>query len=283
MEVDSKQLPFLLRLLEDDSPMVRREVEQSLLAFGPGLGVAVEPYQGLLDDYSQEVLAEILSLVEEVSYGGAWLDWMELGDTKKALEEALISLASLESEEKAGQISILLDRLAAKFLAWTPDCEISHLMTFLFQEEGFTSPKENQHNYLNDNLLHVLESRKGNQIPLSCIAILVGWRVGLDLEGISIQGNFMPIQFEEKDLQMYNVFNKGKPLARASVIYIEEAYRRNQTSPKQMKAEVYEIVVQLIRNTIDHLHQSNAIEQAHEYVERFRALSERLRNQDQIA
>lgn len=272
-----KDLPFLLSLLEDDSPTVREHVREALLSFGQMLEKEVKPYQNTLDEYSQEVLTEIFEELHQDSYGGSWMSWVGKGDTKEELENALIGLASLEFEGQEERIRDRLDDLAGDFLRSEYACDVPSLMEFLFQESGFRSPIDGEQNHLFDNLLYVLDHKEGSQVSLSCVAILVGYRVGIELDGISIQGNFMPISFDEHRMQMYNAFNKGRPLARASVMYIEEAFRRNQVPPGEMKAQVHEIVLQILRNTIDILHRKNRHREAHEYVERYRAVVEQLR------
>ncbi|MEM7370934.1 MAG: transglutaminase family protein [Bacteroidota bacterium] len=272
-----KDLPFLLSLLEDDSTTVRDHVREALLSFGPALEKEVQPFQTTLDDYCREILEEIFQELHQHSYGGTWMSWVGKGDNKEELENALIGLAGLEFEGQEERIKDQLDDLAGEFLRSNHGCDIPSLMEFLFQEQGFRSPIDGEQNHLFDNLLYVLDHKEGSQVSLSCIAILVGYRVGIELDGISIQGNFMPISFEEHRMQMYNAFNKGRPLARASVMYIEEAFRRNQVPPGEMKAQVHEIVLQVLRNTIDILHRKNRHREAHEYVERYRALVEQLR------
>ncbi|MEM7657632.1 MAG: transglutaminase family protein [Bacteroidota bacterium] len=280
MIADRKHLPFLLHLLEDHSTVVREEVTKALIAYGPDLLNDSQAYRSQLDGYSIAVLEEILDQIGEIAFGGDWLDWLDLGDTKAGLEAALMALTEIEFEGQSNRIPNLLNRLAERYTSWAEEVTVSSLMEFLFQVAGFGPSRDGQYSHLHENLLYVLDQQEGNQVALSCIAILVGNRVGLELDGISIQGNFMPISFEQEQLQMFNSFNKGRPLARASIMYIEEAYRRNQLSPLQMKAQVYEVVIQLMRNIIDHLQRENQHEKAQEYVERFRALSQRLSNQD---
>lgn len=272
-----KDLPFLLSLLEDESPVVQDQIRAALLSFGSDLANEVLPFKHKLDAYSLSVLEEIFDELHCTQYGGDWMSWIGLGEGKDVLEQALTGLAALDFSGQETRISEHLDALASEFLSVNRSCDVPTLMNFLFQEKSFRSPADGEQNHLFDNLLYVLDHGEGSQITLSCIAILVGNRIGIELHGISIQGNFMPISFNEHSLQMYNAFNKGRPLARASVMYIEEAFRRNQVPPKEMKAQVHEVVLQILRKTIDILHRKNKHKDAHEYVERYRAVVEKLR------
>ncbi|WNJ17739.1 transglutaminase family protein [Pontibacter sp. G13] len=272
-----KQLPFLLSLLEDDSPTVREQVRTELKLFGPGLSEMVTPFRFELDDESLRILDEICQEVREEHYTQGWLSWLEIEDTKESLEKALVNLAYLEYGQDAESIPAMLNDLASAYLLWTEEKSVSSLMTFLFQEHRFKAPGDLTYSHLHDNILYTIRVREGSQIALSCLAILVGKRAGLELDGISIQGNFMACSFESEKLQMYNSFNKGRPLARASLMYIEEALRRNQIPPAEMKARVHEIVAQILRKTIDQHHQQGFHQEAREYVKLYQNLAHALR------
>ncbi|TAE47639.1 MAG: hypothetical protein EAZ89_17355 [Bacteroidetes bacterium] len=274
---DRKDLPFLLTLLEDDSYDVRTSVVEALRSFGPVLDSVVAPYRRELPAESRSILDLLCSDLRQNRYGGDWLAWIEMEESNEALEQALIQIAVMEYGRSAYNLSDHLDELAARFLAWTPVCDPAHLMDFLFAHMQFRPPRDSASSHLYDNLCYVLEHRQGSQVALSCIAILTGMRAGITLHGISIQGNFMAISLEKQDMQMYNAFNKGKPLARASVLYIEEAFRRNRIAPGDMRARVHEVVLQVLDNAIA-IHQRKGRHlSAGEYTELRDRLKEELR------
>ena len=277
-----KDLPFLLALLDDSSRMVRDHVREVLLNYGASLEVEAAPYLADLNEIQQEELEKICSQIFESSFSSGWTGWLDMQNSKASLECALVHLSQIAFGQEAYEISDDLDTLARLFEEESGGGNVEDLMRFLFQEMGFTSPLEEAHSHLHDNLAYVLKERQGSQIALSCIAILVGYRVGLDLHGISIQGNFIAISFEDQQLQMYNSFNQGKPLARASVIYIEEAFRRNQTAPHDMKAEVHEIVMQILKRTIDAHHRDGNEAEAKQYVEIYKSLLDELRQRGKL-
>jgi hypothetical protein len=275
---DRKDLPFLLQLLEDDSPVVRNEVEAALLSFGPDLEGEVQPYLYNLEAESLMVLEDLICQFQPVSEkDDTWMEWLDIVNPKQSLEYAMIQLAFQEYGAEAFLLGEDLDLLAERFEEQYPEGRAKDLMEFLFQEERFRSPVEGTDCHLYDNLIYVLKTRRGSQIALSCLAILVGWRAGIDLEGISIQGNFMAMAYEDKNMQMYNSFNQGKPLARASVMYIEEAFRRNQIPPNEMKAEVHEIVLQILKNTME-FNQINNEPISAAYTEMYQALMDELKD-----
>ncbi|MFK7925303.1 MAG: transglutaminase family protein [Bacteroidia bacterium] len=269
---DRKDLPFLLSLLEDDSHDVRNEVLTALTSFGNDLPEMVKPFLSQIEGESLEILEHILGPLNKMEYEENWLDWLDIVNPKQSLEYALIQLSYLEYGSEAYLLGEDLDELAERFSNTYPNGKASDLMEFLFQKENFRSPLEGTESHLHDNLIFVMRTRRGSQVALSCLAILVGWRVEIHLEGVMIQGNFMAMTFEDQKMLMFNSFNKGKPLARASVMYIEEAFRRNQVPPKEMKAQVHEIVIQILKSSVDIHHRRGQKETASLYVERYQTL-----------
>jgi len=273
-----KDIPFLLNLLDDQSATVQDEVIKALTAFGPRLEKEVAPFRYVVNPENWLILEEILENIRKTEFHSGWMSWIELGNSKSALEKAFVSLSFLEFGAEAYAIEKELDRLAEDFLNWTPNCSMAKLMEFLFQCKKFKTPDLNEKTHLHDNLLFTLRQRKGSRIALTGIIILVGWRVELDLYAIDIQGNMMAVAFVQQKMHMYDPGKKGEMMERSSALYIEEAFRRNCLMPNEMKARVHEIVAKILRNHIDHFQEKGRQKDAHEYVERFTQLMNTLKN-----
>ncbi|MDX1908061.1 MAG: transglutaminase family protein [Bacteroidia bacterium] len=273
-----KELPFLLTLLEDNSSVVREVVVSALREFGPGLSVEVAPYLRDLGQEAREVLDLITASMPAMPQ--SWLDWLDIEHAATAHEDALTRLSVMTYGQEALRIGPMLDELAVGFLAWAEAGSVPELMEFIFQQEGFSPPRERDYSPLYDDLYFVLRHKQGTQIALSSIAMLVASRVGLEVHGISIQGNFMVITLEGQQMQMYNTFNKGRALARASILYIEEAFRRNRLSPRDMKAQVYEIVQQVLANAIEITRRKGQDKDYQRYSSLYEELTRSLRSRD---
>jgi regulator of sirC expression with transglutaminase-like and TPR domain len=72
-----------------------------------------------------------------------------------------------------------------------PDDLIVALNRFLFEEEGFGPNLEDYYDPRNSFLNEVLERRVGIPISLSVLYMVVGWRAGLPLQGVSFPGHFL--------------------------------------------------------------------------------------------
>ncbi|GAY08773.1 SirB1 family protein [Pseudonocardia sp. N23] len=81
-----------------------------------------------------------------------------------------------------------LDRLAAAVPA---DSGLSGLLELLFEVEGFRGNTEDYYDPRNSLLPHVLKRRTGIPITLAVVAIEVGRRVGVELQGVGMPGHFL--------------------------------------------------------------------------------------------
>ncbi|RMG56487.1 MAG: hypothetical protein D6722_26415 [Bacteroidetes bacterium] len=275
-----KELPFLLALLDDDSYVVRKEVTIALKRFGPALEDEVQKYYHELDPYRLELLEEILEEIRRDFLGSDWISWLDLGNTKTALEDALVSLSRLIMPGAAERIGAQLDGLARKFVKASTEKDVPSLINFLLGPAGFRPVPEDRRDLRHDMLAYALKTKTGSPLALTCVAMLVGSRVGIDLHGIAIHGHFMPVAFFEDGLTLYNLENHGKAVERSSVMYMEEALRRNQILPHEMSISVPEITMTILRNAIESLLKQRRHREAHQYVLRYKSLAQELRNRD---
>ncbi len=189
---DPTQLPYLIQLIDDDSPVVQDAVIRELDSFGPSLQkeldcmsepptVPIRKYvTEILDDHRRDYLKE------------CWTDWMLYEDDADKLEIAF----SLISEFQNGmsypvKLSILLDKLADEYSARFGYKDVLEVAHFLFTVKKLTGSEEDYYNPRNSNLIHVIQSGKGIPISLVCVYILVAYRLGMNVEGCNLPGHFL--------------------------------------------------------------------------------------------
>jgi regulator of sirC expression with transglutaminase-like and TPR domain len=207
---DPKQLPYLLRLLDDESPTVRNTVLEELAAYGPtlsedladlGLKMSLAEaslLQAFRDERNQKWIREV------------WPEWFRLGDEKEKLVTALSMLSEyLGNRLRPGKLTLLLDRLAAEFRAQHRSSDVRNLSRFLFSSRRLEGAREDYYNPQNSNLVHVIEHGKGIPISLVSIFILVGHRLGLAIEGCNFPGHFLALTFEQEEPLVIDCFNAG--------------------------------------------------------------------------
>lgn len=272
-----KEVPHLLALIDDESEYIREHVKTKLIAFGAKLEVIVDPYIASLTSIQQDILKGLCTEIRNHTFDNDWLGWMKINNPADSLEKAFEQLAYLRFGQQYPQtVGGHLDDLANTFRQRYRARDVKTLMRFLFEEEGFRSPQKDYYNPDYNNLLFVLESRRGVQLTLSCIAILVAHRLNIPLFGINVPGHFMLASFENGGMQLFNAFNRGLPVAKTSVLYMEETFRQNNTSPEEMVAEVHEIILQVLRNIIEAYCRKSKTDQAQIYARLYERLTDHL-------
>ncbi|MBV9470730.1 MAG: hypothetical protein JO316_22540 [Abitibacteriaceae bacterium] len=234
--LDASQLPFLLRLLDDDSPQVRDKVAKALRRLGPGVRSEIRELGVPLTDEQMALLEAILpsEAPEAVAAkGNPWLYWMRLGDEYEKLEAAFSLLAEWHlGHDYPAQLADLLDELAQEF--WEsghlPDSEA--LSVFLFHQKGFRGVEPN-HYYEpgNSNLVSVIESRHGLPISLASVFMLVGKRLGLEIYGCNFPGHFLARARQGAEDIIFDCFNAGRMLSKSEVEALYKAIPAEMASP----------------------------------------------------
>lgn len=188
---DSAELPYLLQMLDDESPVVRDALMRELGAYGPELEKEIARLDLKLSSEHWRQLATLRAGARREALAAAWSSWFDLPDIEQ-LERAQSLLSEfIEDRPRPGHLAQLLDELAAdcRLRAATPDSY--ELANFLFEERGIRGEHADYYAPLNSSLCHVIESRRGNPISLCCVYKLVGARLGIHIDGLNFPGHFM--------------------------------------------------------------------------------------------
>jgi len=100
------------------------------------------------------------------------------------------------------------------------------------------------YNARNSNLLHVIESKRGIPISLSCVFILVGARLGLDIRGCNFPGHFLAHARSGGLDLLFDCFDAGRLLSPFETNAIRKAEPKLLST--RMPSEV--IVARVLRN-----------------------------------
>ena len=86
----------------------------------------------------------------------------------------------------------LLDTLAQRYATEDGRNDARWLADFLFGRLALAGvPMGDYYNPLNSSLIHVIEQKRGIPISLACVYVLVGDRLGFEVEGINLPGHFL--------------------------------------------------------------------------------------------
>jgi len=221
-----EQLPFLLKLLDDESPVVRTEVETALRALADELPAALERLEATpaqRQDIQERLLDWRCRRLKE-----AWPQSWEASPDLAGLEFA----QGLISEFFQGfcgdaRLGTELDHLAAGFAGPREPAELAR---YLFTDR-LVGDSVDYYLPLNSSLLHVLARGRGNPISLCCVFMLVGHRLGLKIEGCNAPGHFLATS----EGLFFDCFRQGQVLA----------------EPQEHRlCTAYDVMVRVLRNLV---------------------------------
>lgn len=232
---DPKQLPHLLRLLDDPSETVREAVTHELAAFGPALEQLLENQPQPVTTQQRQVIRRLLGERERTWLREVWPQWYELPGEMPKLETALTFIADFQNGPRWVSLKSLLDDLASEFYRQDAPGDALSLAKFLFERKGIKGAKPDYYSPENSNLVHVIEHKRGIPISLSCIYMLVGARIGLDISGCNWPGHFLARTYSEGKLVLVDCYNGGQVIE-------EESFLRMQGPSRDAAREVVETV-----------------------------------------
>jgi len=256
-------------LLDDPSSAVRRELLKAFESMG-SLGISVlsefaENSNRMLSWHARWYLAELKNAnpIEEFK------DFIESQNYELESGWLLISRVAYPDLD-IGKILSELDLIAArcKELLIHPSSsrEVCRIINrVLFHEFGFRGNIENYANPDNSHLNRVIETRRGLPIALSMLYLLVGQRLGANLEPIGVPGHFMVGSFDE-DLPFYiDAFERGRILSAEQMLERLEDQNMQPELSILAPASIRETLSRACRNLARHYDNAGQLHMANLY------------------
>ena len=184
-------LPYLIRLLDDDSEPVRTAVAERLREVSNLLGGdfdrEIARQQIILTPAQARALRAFNSGRRRKEFAAAWPRWRSANNEFDQIENALGMLSDYLRGRRPGDGAAMrsaLDALGEAYLDAGSEPTVESLAAFLFGEGG--RMRGNTLDYYapeNSDLAWVIDGGRGNPISLACVFMLVGRRVGLRIHG----------------------------------------------------------------------------------------------------
>ena len=223
MSKETTALPYLLRLLDDEQPDVRRMITSELANFGGDLSDQVAGLGIDLSDKDREVLSTLLQPARRDSLRQAWFtpsrsllepdsDWDLFEAFLRMISDFLHDGVSLRPS-----MTDLLDDLADESAELGLDDPIP-LASWLFDGQRLTANKRDYYNPRNSDIANVLESGIGNPLSLSLILTLVAQRRKIPIYGCNYPGHFLCWTDTSSGPLVIDPYNKARTLAVKQII-----------------------------------------------------------------
>lgn len=247
--MDTKQLPHLLNLLDDDSPSVQAELRRQLDAIGDDLKIELARLAVPPSTAQRRLLQTMMEPQSRAWLRRVWSAWLHLPDNLEALEKA----CALLSEFHSGYIyptdlSIVLDHLAEEYRQGHQNPDALSLAAFLYKERDLKGNHADYFNPLNSDLVAVIKEKRGIPLSLAVVYMLVGWRLGLDISGCHFPGHFLARVREGGREFLVDCFNGGVEVDHKVVATMGESTPWGVQSALNSEASPRSIVGRMLRN-----------------------------------
>jgi regulator of sirC expression with transglutaminase-like and TPR domain len=212
----SAHLSHLIKLLDDDSEVVRHAVRQELNGMRRELPQHIETLETPLSADEEKLVAQMLEPARRTELEETWMRWRWMEGPDAQLEEGLSQLSSFLNGWKTQSTDLAkrLDALTEEAFAEKGRMDAHELAQWLFaSHNGITRFRGNSKDYYspaNSNLFWVLDTGLGNPISLCCLYRLLGHRFGLEIEGCNFPGHFLSrVNYRDKTW-LVDCFNRGR-------------------------------------------------------------------------
>ncbi len=139
-------------------------------------------------------------------------------DPNPPLDLAELALWLARDEYPSLDVEAYLSELAGiaheakNYMRGRLECRVSGLCRYLFHDMGFRGNTREYYDPFNSYLNQVLDRRTGIPISLSLVAMAVGCRAGLHIEGIGLPGHFVVKASEDEREIVFDPFHGGRQL-----------------------------------------------------------------------
>ena len=196
MHVES-ELPHLVKLLDDDDPVVRKTLSEHFASCEGDVSAELDRLGIHLAEQDRTRLSDPLAPGRRRQIRNRWIvpqqgldesgaDWESFELLLHHLSELLHDGTSLRSS-----LPDAIDRITDEAIVHTAQNDERSLCEFLFGSGRFRGDKEGFYSPSNADLLWIIMNGKGNPIGLAVLAMLIGHRLDLTIGGCNFPAHFL--------------------------------------------------------------------------------------------
>ncbi len=251
---DNPRLPHLIKLLDDDSVVVREAVQRELASMHHELPHQLEQLDRPLTDEEERLVAALLEPIRRADLEDTWMRWRWLTESNDQLESALAHLSAFLNgwKTRPDDLGPRLDAVAKEAFADQGRMDARELADWMFGGRGETARfRGNSKDYYaphNSNLFWVLDTGLGNPISLCCLYRLVARRFGLMVEGCNFPGHFLARVGIDGQLWLVDCFNRGRFMLATDVAKHHPAANPAMEDLVREAASIDAVLLRILRN-----------------------------------
>ena len=246
------RLHALLNLIDDPSESIRLAVLSELDLYGDGLPDALGKLPNPPDTAIRQFLREELAVFRRERLRKDWLSLLNLEEDVTKLEKAFALISEFQNGRSARKdLPELLDKQAREYreLYDTPDAFL--LARHLFKTADFKGAQANYYDPRNSDLLSVLLRKEGIPISLVSIYMLVGFRLGLAIEGCNLPGHFLARVRHKDSIYFVDCYHGGEFFQEHDFMNTGFFPTRDLVRVLRTPAPISSIISRVLRNLIN--------------------------------
>ncbi len=250
---DASRLAPLLRLLDDDDPLVREMVTAQLTSFGGDISEILPDIDIQLSTADLNVLSAALLPVRREALREAWvapeIGAAGIGDDWEHFESLLRLLSDFLHDGITIRLPLsdALDLIAEEARVGGID-HADDLRIWLFENGRFSSNVNDFYSLKNSDLAWVLDNGKSNPIGLSVVFLLIALRLDLEVEGVSFPGHFLARIYRHGEACIVDCYDRGKIFAQEQLLNEQSDLSAEQRSAFQSTADPGSILLRILNN-----------------------------------
>lgn len=220
--MDQKEIESLIKLLDDPDMEVSRHVEDRLLSYGNGV---IKHLENAWEQSFDVILQNrIESLVHKIQFRATKKElesWI-LNDSFDLLQGLIIvnryQYPDLDEQKIINQIEVIKRDIWMQMIyEMSPIEKVKLINHVLYTSYGFSGNTGNRKDPQNSYLSQVLETRKGNQVSLGVIYMIIAHKLDMPVYGVNLPQHFTLAYIDEDKkgtsedgISFYiNAFNRG--------------------------------------------------------------------------
>jgi|ERR1041385_7881979 regulator of sirC expression with transglutaminase-like and TPR domain len=259
---DPTQLQHLIKLLDDDSDIVRETVLKELAAYGPSLETELIRQHIQPSENEKQIMQDILEGHNRTWLKEQWSSWKTIREDKQRLEAALSLLSAFQTGTRnRKKLPSLLDELAQEFKSGSLVKDARGLADFLFDVKGIQGAISSEYyDPQNSDLVFVVEQKRGIPISLASIYILEGARLGIKIEGCNFPGHFLTTANYNRKKVIVDCFDGGRFISDKEIAFLNDSLPVTAKELKRLECNADTIIMRALRNLINAYHKSDELE-----------------------
>ena len=254
------QLSHLIKLLDDDSEVVRQAVRQQLESMKRELPDQLAALDQPVSAEEERILADLLAPSRREELEDSWMSWRNQATEDQQIESALAQLSAFLSgwktrpKELSHRLDFMAESARTEFGSQSPDARL--LSDWLFATRGLEGARlrGNSKDYYsphNSNLFWVIETGLGNPISLCMIYRLLGARLGIAIEGCNFPGHFLARVTLDDQVWLVDCFNRGRFMLASDVARHHPAANPAMEEIVHQRASADSVLMRFLRNLDD--------------------------------